>query len=247
MPKKTKPIYVPTDDDDQWQDFLIAGDYEQATHADDWKRFLASREKQWKSGYSARSLAYCWQDAAGNFPAEIHAILSPVFPDARPSLILPEHNTHSKGRGKQPQNDAFVVAKTSDNRLISMTIEGKVNESFGQTLAKWEKRVKEPQPRLQFFMQSLGLSEKPPGHIYYQLIHRTASAVIEAQTFNAAYAVMLVHSFSPTLAHFDAFREFVGLFTDADLNVGQLIKLSDVDDIQLYAGWVHGDEKYLKM
>jgi len=28
-----------------------------------WKAFLAEPEKQWKTGYSARALAYCWEEA----------------------------------------------------------------------------------------------------------------------------------------------------------------------------------------
>jgi len=34
-----------------------------ATKPDDWQQFLADPEKQWKKGFSARSLAYCWQEA----------------------------------------------------------------------------------------------------------------------------------------------------------------------------------------
>ncbi len=36
---------------------------------DDWKALLAS-EKHWRSGYSARTLAHCWE-ASDGFPAEI--------------------------------------------------------------------------------------------------------------------------------------------------------------------------------
>jgi hypothetical protein len=30
-----------------------------------WKELLADPEKQWRTGYSARSLAYCWEVAQG--------------------------------------------------------------------------------------------------------------------------------------------------------------------------------------
>jgi hypothetical protein len=36
-----------------------------------------------------------------------------------------------------------------------------------------------------------------PDAIRYQLLHRAASVVIEAERFNASYAVLPVHSFSP--------------------------------------------------
>ncbi len=48
-----------------------------ASSPDDWKQFLAEPEKQWKSGYSARSLAYCWQEASG-VPPEIIKVLGQI-------------------------------------------------------------------------------------------------------------------------------------------------------------------------
>ena len=33
-----------------------------ASSPEDWKQFLTEPEKHWKSGYSARSLAYCWHE-----------------------------------------------------------------------------------------------------------------------------------------------------------------------------------------
>jgi len=37
---------------------------------DDWQKLLAKPEKQWKSGYSARTLAHCWE-AVDEFPPEV--------------------------------------------------------------------------------------------------------------------------------------------------------------------------------
>ncbi len=42
------------------------------------------------------------------------------------------------------------------------------------------------------------IDELDPG-VRYQLLHRTASVVIEAKRFHATTAVMIVHSFSPEL------------------------------------------------
>jgi hypothetical protein len=51
-----------------------------ATDAADWQRLLAEPEKHWKSGYSAKALAHCWQNAEG-FPASVRAVLdSSPFP-----------------------------------------------------------------------------------------------------------------------------------------------------------------------
>ena len=43
----------------------------------------------------------------------------------------------------------------------------------------------------------------PGDSIRYQLLHRAASAMVEARRFNAAHAMMLVHSFSPSDEWFD--------------------------------------------
>ena len=80
---------------------------------------------------------------------------------------------------------------------------------------------------------------------YYQLLHRTASAIIEAKRFNASLAVMLVHSFSPENRWYEeAYKPFLELFgTSAQLN--RLMLLGQPDGIPLYSGWVEGDKRFL--
>ena len=61
----------------------------------------------------------------------------------------------------------------------------------------------------------LGLGELPHPQIRYQLLHRTASAIIEARRFKTDEAAMIVHSFSPSKMWFDDFfslHVFVCLF-----------------------------------
>ena len=48
-----------------------------ASSPEDWKQFLAEPEKHWQQGYSARSLAFCWQEADG-IPPEILSVLGQV-------------------------------------------------------------------------------------------------------------------------------------------------------------------------
>jgi hypothetical protein len=93
--------------------------------------------------------------------------------------------------------------------------------------------------------QHLGLASIPDD-IYYQLLHRTASAVIEARRFNARYAVMLVHSFSHTASWFDEYSRFLNLFdVVAEKNV--LHHLHTVDGIGLYTAWITGDARFLTL
>ena len=41
----------------------------------DWQKLLADPEKQWRTGYSARTIAYAWEAAKGHFPPEVERIL----------------------------------------------------------------------------------------------------------------------------------------------------------------------------
>ena len=53
----------------------------------------------------------------------------------------------------------------------------------------------------------LGHHNVPP-EIHYQLLHRTASALVEAERFAASKAAMIIESFSPERRWFDAFERF---------------------------------------
>jgi hypothetical protein len=64
--------------------------------------------------------------------------------------------------------------------------------------------------RLASIFECLGLVDMP-GHVRYQLVHRTASAVLAARQFFAQSAVMLVHSFSLADRWFEDFVAFAQL------------------------------------
>ncbi len=48
--------------------------YIPTSSADDWRKFLAEPDKQWRSGYSAKELAECWENAHG-FPEETQRVI----------------------------------------------------------------------------------------------------------------------------------------------------------------------------
>jgi len=66
--------------------------------------------------------------------------------------------------------------------------------------------------RLSYLCGLLGLDMAAVGHICYQLLHRTASALIEAKKFNAPNALMLVHSFSYENEGIEDYQQFLALF-----------------------------------
>src|SRR5436190_1703834 len=109
--------------------------------SDDWRKLLAGPEKQWRKGYSARTLAHCWESAQG-FPPQVADLFTesifPYFQHIELLMAFPEHKVILPPRSGHPsQNDLFVIAKANHRDLIAITVEGKVSESFGQTLGKW--------------------------------------------------------------------------------------------------------------
>ena len=224
-----------------------------ANSPEDWKQLLADPDKQWKTGYSAKALAYCWQEADG-FPAVIKRVFKnssiAVFKDIEMLLALPEYKVSLPGGRKASQNDIFILAK-GNGQLISITVEGKVDEPFGELVADWKlhdmggKKV-----RLKFLCEVLRLEMNKVNHIRYQLLHRTASAAIEAMKFKAENALMLVHAFKKTEGNYDqSFRDycqFLGLF-DAEGKPDSIVSGGNIDGINLYFGWVKGNKRYLEM
>ena len=80
--------------------------------------------------------------------------------------------------------------------------------------------------------------------IRYQLLHRTASALIEVKKFRALNALMLVHSFSQSNEWFSDYRQLLALF-GLNAQTDFLVFAGNINAIDLYFGWVRGDEKYL--
>ncbi len=216
--------------------------YIPTSNAEQWKQFLAEPEKHWRQGYSARTLANSWQDADG-FPSEVDSVLASTFPSVELLLALPEHKVPLPGGSRSSQNDIWVLARSKD-QLISIAVEGKVSEPFGPTVQEWQ-AVSSPgkAARLAYLLSSLGLSAVPDT-IRYQLLHRTASAIIEAQRFNATHAVMLVHSFSQSSEWFQDYAAFTSLMGGSARENG-IVSVGSRSGVSLHLAWVRGDALYL--
>ena len=216
---------------------------------EDWKKLLAEPEKHWRSGYSAKALAYCWEDAGG-FPASVKQVLSQsgvrLFEEIEFLVGFPEWKTPLRGGSRPSQSDIFVLARSSEG-LISITVEGKVAEPFGPTVGGWKiKDSPGKRKRFDLLCRLLGLSGTSLEHIRYQLLHRTASALIEAERFNASAAIMLVHSFSQEHAWFEDYQAFLKLF-DKRGAPDSITYVGERNGVELYLSWVTGEERYLKI
>lgn len=213
-----------------------------------WQALLADPMKHWKTGHSAKALAYCWEEAGG-FPTEIEELFASApehgLKNTELLLAIPEHKVSLPGGSTKSQNDIFVLGKT-DGQLVSITIEGKVSEPFGPTVGEWIAGGSSGKhKRLSFLKEVLGIVGEIDPDIRYQLLHRTASAVIEAKRFNAPKAVMIVHSFSQTNEWFGDYAKFLKLFGIV-AQVGELVRVGEQNGVELYLGWAKGAEQYLE-
>lgn len=214
---------------------------------EDWKGLLADPAKQWRVGYSARTLAHCWE-AADGFPPEVSTVLNrsadPLLANLNPVLAVPEFKVPLPGGDRASQNDIFVLARSSAGP-ISIMVEGKVDESFGPMLGKWRSNASSgKKERLKYLLSKLGLNAEPHDHIRYQLLHRAASAVIEGERYRAAAAILLVHSFSEKRAGWRDYEAFLKLFnvlaTEASAQ-----RLPSASPIPLFTAWVPGNLSFL--
>lgn len=220
-----------------------------ASNPEDWKWLLAKPERHWRTGYSAKSLAYCWQEA-NDFPEDVKRVFKnsdiELFQNIELLLAFPEWKVPLPGGPRASQNDIFILAKR-ENQLVSITVEGKVSEPFDKIVAEWKlKNSKEgTEIRLKFLCDELQLEKSQIDHIRYQILHRTASALIEAKRFNAQNALMLVHSFSQSDEGFEDYSQFLVLFGLNEITPDSLVFAKKIDGINLYFCWIRGDKKYL--
>ena len=135
----------------------------------------------------------------------------PRLDDPRLVLAFPEWQVDLPGGQRPSQTDLLALLRGQDG-LVAVAVEGKVDEALGPTVG--EKRAENSlgvDERLDWLVGTLCLASCPDS-VRYQLLHRTASALLAAREFDVAAAVMLVHSFSPTAKWFDDFAAFVSLF-----------------------------------
>jgi len=223
------------------------GFYRLIDNPEDWQPLLAEPDKHWRTGYSAKALAHCWQESR-DFPPEVRRVFRKssidVFQDIEMLAAFPEYKVPLPGGPQASQNDIFILAKGA-GQLVSITVEGKVSEPFGDTIAEWKAHAGGgKETRLRYLCNLLGLDPASVNHVRYQLLHRTASALIEAEKFNAPNALMLVHSFSREDESFDDYERFLALLGVTG-RPNSVVLTKNIHGVNLYLGWVRGNRKYL--
>ena len=201
-------------------------------------------ERHWRCSRSAKCLAESWEEAweeTKGFPQPVKAAFSSIdtLRDLKFLCGFPEHKVSLPGGNRPSQNDLFILAKTTHNQLVSMTVEGKVSEPFGQYVSDWlgNNPSAGKQKRLRYLAKHLGVEPNDLSKIRYQLLHRTASAIIEAERFGAPIAVMLVHSFSSKGEGFKDYNAFAKLLGEKEC-VNNVIRIDRKACPDLYLAWI---------
>ena len=213
----------------------------------DWRRLLADPLKHWKPRHSALELAVSWEavrNSERGLPPSVQEALDKVDELRGTSLVigLPEHVVNFEGGGHGSQNDLWTLLRVG-SKYVSMTIEAKAGEALDDIVSVWlqKKRSKSSKKptRLAALRGVLGIQDIKIDSIRYQLLHRAASALREAERFSAQYAVMLVQSFNEQ-ADQESRNDFLNFASVMGTQVptGQIARVGRSTSTPLYIGWV---------
>jgi len=188
-------------------------------------------------------LAHTWHSANG-FPPAVDRAFAQSDLGALEFLVgIPEYKVALPGGDTASQTDLFVLARDQHGETIALGVDGKALEPFGDNvvsdwrLGRSDISRENRRQRLAFLLRVLGLrDDEHLGRQRYQLLHRTASPLIEAERLHATHAVMLVHSFGGENKWFDEFASFAALL-EAEVSVGSIVQARR-SPRSLYLGWV---------
>ncbi len=203
---------------------------------------LGKGELHWKKGRSAYELSHAWM-AADGLPPTVRKVLAPVpgWCDGQLIDAFFERETNLRTTGWPSQTDLLVLMKMKDGNGV-IAVEGKVDEPFGEIVTEWlgagppyaPTRLK----RLEGLCGSLGLGATACEGLYYQLLHRTAAALYEAQRYGFPRALMLVHSFSSDSAWFPEFAQFAAAMGMPVAAPNGVSEMRVCEGVELRLGWV---------
>ncbi len=213
----------------------------------DWRRLLADPSTQWRRTKSAFEMAVCWEaarDSERGLPPEIAAAIDDLPSLRGASLVLgvPEHKVYFEGGGHPSQNDLWGLLRIPTG-LVSFAIEAKAGEKLDDIVSVWRTktsrdRTRKPE-RLADLQQRLGIPDSDVSDIRYQLLHRTASALKEAERCTAKCALVLIQSFNRTADEqsWKDFEQFAQLMGAIAID-GGIVPSSRQTIVPLMLGWI---------
>lgn len=206
----------------------------------DWLTYAppAKKDMHWKDERSAKELAKAWMtNNNAQVPIDISDCLltQACTADFEPEWAIPEYETkldRLKGSGRI--HDIIIVGNAAGRKTL-ISIEAKVDESFGPIVADYVAKSRKKNARSQVPKRIKDLSTalfglKDTGELRYQLMHATAGTLIEAKHQSADQAVFIVHEFVPfgettkkAKQNEEALQKFVELLAGIPLTSSQLI------------------------
>jgi hypothetical protein len=148
--------------------------------------------------------------------------------------------------------DLMGYARNAQGDTVIIAVEGKALEPFGLPVRSWLRGDKEQfdpvtevrgsrTRRLDFLCRRLGLSVDNECSLRYQLLHRTVSAVLEAELHGAVAAVVVVHAFGPqtsgNLKDFELFLEALGVSGTATGKASGPVQLGARKNVETWFLW----------
>jgi hypothetical protein len=173
----------------------------------DWRAWTRpKRDYQWQPGRSAMELARGWFTSPEPIcPPEVKALLATHSATAELSEFRgrPEYVTGLFESGGGRNHDLLLESIGSDGLLVVLSIEAKVDETFGPRVGKYWNRMREDKKsglpaRVEKLLRMLfgpraHPDKKPWSELRYQLLTAVAGLAIEAANANAATGVLVIH------------------------------------------------------
>lgn len=179
--------------------------YRRLGRAADWEGLAGA----WVPGRSAYELAHSWQTAGGLPPAVRTALASSgheVLLGLKLDVCLAEKPVFLDTFTGPSMTDLMAYGRNSRDETVVVGVEGKADESFGPRTDAWVRGLTDRAPlegiprktrtnRLAFLAEHLSIDISVDSELRYQLLHRTASVLLEGELHAAAAVLLVVHAF----------------------------------------------------
>jgi hypothetical protein len=201
---------------------------------------LLAKPEHWKPGRSAFELTTSWLRADG-IPESVARTLA-TAEDYREAVMIEgffERQVDLRTPGRPSQTDLLAFLRVADGHAV-LAVEGKVDEPFGPIISEWNTGPGK-QLRLESLCELLEIDPDDAFELRYQLFHRAASAVFEAERYDVDRAALLVHSFNSEAAGFTDYVRFAEALGVGLPEVGSMTKEKAISGVRLRLGWVRDE------
>jgi hypothetical protein len=160
-------------------------------------------------------------------------------------LARPEWEVPLEGGETTSNTDVLAVCRNSEG-LCVVAVEAKVHEDFGPLVGQKRAEASAGQSARLDYLERLLRVPRFDDSIRYQLVHRTASALLTAQQFHAGSAVMMVQAWDTPVSRrkeFEAFCLALGGKERAPL----VYQVPAFERPKLFLAWSDGNVKFLSV